>query len=162
MIKIAAVFGSPRRKGNTATLMHRAVEGARDAGAEVQEVVLRENWRAPSNEEKVMFSSAFSDAIMRPSPDLKPVKAKGKKTLQFNIQVPRIGKGYRVCVLGNDKKLGRWNLKEPLLLGCGNEFPTWKGSINLTGVDFPMHYKYGIYDLKKKEVEQWERNRLFL
>jgi 4-alpha-glucanotransferase len=118
----------------------------------VDEVILRENWRSPSNEEKVMFSSAFSDAIMRPSADLKPVKARGKKTLQFKIQVPRIGKGYRVCVLGNDIKLGKWNLKEPLLLGCGEDFPDWKGSVNLTGVGLPIHYKYGIYDLSKKEV----------
>jgi multimeric flavodoxin WrbA len=42
MIKIAAVYGSPRRKGNTATLLRRAVEGARDAGAEVEEIVLRD------------------------------------------------------------------------------------------------------------------------
>jgi multimeric flavodoxin WrbA len=42
MEKIAAIYGSPRRKGNTATLLRRAVQGARDAGADVQEVVLRD------------------------------------------------------------------------------------------------------------------------
>ena len=40
--KIIAIYGSPRRKGNTATLMKRAVEGARDAGADVEEIVLRD------------------------------------------------------------------------------------------------------------------------
>ena len=42
MSKILAVYGSPRRKGNTALLLKKAVEGARDAGAEVDEVVLRD------------------------------------------------------------------------------------------------------------------------
>jgi len=40
--KIIAIYGSPRRKGNTATLLQKAVEGARDGGAEVEEIILRD------------------------------------------------------------------------------------------------------------------------
>jgi multimeric flavodoxin WrbA len=40
--KIIALYGSPRRKGNTAKLLSKAVEGARDTGAEVEEIVLRD------------------------------------------------------------------------------------------------------------------------
>ena len=40
--KIIAIYGSPRRNGNTATLLKKAVEGARDSGAEVEEIVLRD------------------------------------------------------------------------------------------------------------------------
>jgi len=47
MPKIAAVFGSPRRKGNTATLLRQAIKGARDAGAEVNEIVLRDLKMSP-------------------------------------------------------------------------------------------------------------------
>jgi multimeric flavodoxin WrbA len=42
MEKILAVYGSPRRKGNTALLLREAVRGARDEGADVEEVVLRD------------------------------------------------------------------------------------------------------------------------
>jgi len=42
MAKIAAIYGSPRRNGNTAALLKKAVQGARDAGAEVDEIVLRD------------------------------------------------------------------------------------------------------------------------
>ena len=42
MIKIIAICGSPRRNGNTALLLNSAVQGARDAGADVKEVVLRD------------------------------------------------------------------------------------------------------------------------
>jgi multimeric flavodoxin WrbA len=45
--KIIAIYGSPRRKGNTATLLQRAVEGARDDGAEVEEIVLRDLKMSP-------------------------------------------------------------------------------------------------------------------
>ena len=41
-VKIVAIYGSPRRKGNTATLLQKAVAGARDYGADVEEIVLRD------------------------------------------------------------------------------------------------------------------------
>jgi multimeric flavodoxin WrbA len=40
--RIVALYGSPRRRGNTATLLRHAVAGARDAGAEVEEIMLRD------------------------------------------------------------------------------------------------------------------------
>ena len=40
--KIVAIYGSPRRKGNTATLLRQAVQGARDSDAQVEEIVLRD------------------------------------------------------------------------------------------------------------------------
>lgn len=40
--RIVAVYGSPRRRGNTATLLARAAAGAREAGAAVEEIVLRD------------------------------------------------------------------------------------------------------------------------
>ena len=45
--KIIAIYGSPRRRGNTARLLQRAVEGARDAGADVEEIVLRDLKMSP-------------------------------------------------------------------------------------------------------------------
>ena len=47
---IAAIYGSPRRKGNTATLLSRAVAGAEDAGAAVDEIVLRDYKISPCME----------------------------------------------------------------------------------------------------------------
>ena len=41
-LKIVAIYGSPRRKGNTAALLRKAIEGARDSGADVEEIVLRD------------------------------------------------------------------------------------------------------------------------
>lgn len=41
-LNIVAVYGSPRRNGNTALLLKQAVLGARDAGATVDEFVLRD------------------------------------------------------------------------------------------------------------------------
>ena len=47
MVKILAIFGSPRRKGNTSLLLKNAVKGAIEAGAEVEEVILRDLKMSP-------------------------------------------------------------------------------------------------------------------
>lgn len=47
MSDIVAVYGSPRRTGNTSTLLKRAVDGARNAGAQVDEIVLRDCKMSP-------------------------------------------------------------------------------------------------------------------
>jgi multimeric flavodoxin WrbA len=44
---IVAVYGSPRRKGNTATLLDHAVRGAEDAGTQVEKIVLRDCKMSP-------------------------------------------------------------------------------------------------------------------
>ena len=44
---ILSIYGSPRRKGNTSLLLKEAVQGAREAGAEVEEVVLRDLKMSP-------------------------------------------------------------------------------------------------------------------
>ena len=47
MAQIVAIYGSPRRRGNTATLLKHAVKGAADAGAQVDEIILRDLKMSP-------------------------------------------------------------------------------------------------------------------
>jgi multimeric flavodoxin WrbA len=47
MSQIVAIYGSPRRRGNTATLLKHAVQGAVDAGAQVNEIILRDLKMSP-------------------------------------------------------------------------------------------------------------------
>jgi multimeric flavodoxin WrbA len=47
MRQITAIYGSPRRTGNTATLLNKAVEGARSEGLAVNEIYLRDLKMSP-------------------------------------------------------------------------------------------------------------------
>ena len=47
MRDILAVYGSPRREGNTSVLLKQAVQGARDAGADIEEITLRDLKMSP-------------------------------------------------------------------------------------------------------------------
>ncbi len=132
-------------------------------GSGKKPIILVESWRAPSNEEKVFFSSAFHKAIMKPNINFKTKKSRAKKVLQFKIQVPRIGENYRVCLIGNIPQLGEWDAKKALLMGCGTSFPEWTTEINLAGLVTPLEYKYGIYDIAEKKLVTLEEgtNRFF-
>lgn len=47
MTPIIALYGSPRRQGNTAALLQQAVAGARSTGAQVTEIMLRDLKMSP-------------------------------------------------------------------------------------------------------------------
>ncbi|HBH48440.1 MAG TPA: hypothetical protein DDX98_07360 [Bacteroidales bacterium] len=116
-------------------------------------IFAQETWRSPSNDQKVMFTSAFTEVVMKPTPEASSIAySKAQKTIQFKIQVPRIGDNHRICVLGNSAKLGNWDITKPFLLGYGEKFPLWTGSVSTAGMKLPIRYKYGIYDLSKKKV----------
>jgi multimeric flavodoxin WrbA len=50
MVKVTAIYGSPRRNGNTAILLREAVRGAREEGVDIEEVVLRDQVISPCME----------------------------------------------------------------------------------------------------------------
>lgn len=50
MVQIIAIYGSPRRDGNSAALLKQAVAGARQEGADVEEVFLRDYKISPCME----------------------------------------------------------------------------------------------------------------
>lgn len=84
MAKITAIYGSPRRQGNTNRLLQQAVAGAREQGATVDEIVLRDLKISPCLEiygctkdgdcvikddfQQVRDSILASDGIMLASP----------------------------------------------------------------------------------------------
>ena len=47
MSEILAIYGSPRRQGNTSLLLRQAIQGARDHGTDVREIVLRDIKMSP-------------------------------------------------------------------------------------------------------------------
>lgn len=124
---------------------------------EKRELFLEDLWRNPPAEEKALYTSSFTKVIMAPGRNQKELTAlSADRVLQFNIEVPRITSNYKICILGNQEALGNWNRKKPLILECGQNFPVWSGQIDLDKIHFPIQYKYGIWDLDKKETTTLE------
>jgi multimeric flavodoxin WrbA len=72
MNPILAIYGSPRRQGNTSLLLKKAVSGAREAGLQVEELVLRDLKMSPCLEiygckktGRCVIQDAFQDVYDR-------------------------------------------------------------------------------------------------
>lgn len=119
----------------------------------IKELMIDDLWRNPPAEEKALFTSSFSKVIMNPGINQSSVhEIQADQILQFKIEVPRITAGYKICILGNQDQLGNWDRKKAFILECGNDFPQWTGQLNAVELIFPLQYKYGIWDIQKKEA----------
>ncbi len=129
-----------------------------------KEIIVEDLWRNSSPEEKPFYTSSFMNVIMQPGPNKQVVpNLQDEKIFQFQIEVPRINSHYKICISGNQPILGNWDRTKAFVLNCGDDFPTWTGQLNATELDFPLEYKYGIWDLEKQEAVTLEEgvNRYF-
>lgn len=82
--KVLAIIGSPRRNGNTETIIDKVLEGAKEAGAEVDKIILNELDISPCQ-----ACNACSDAgICQFDDDMELVNEKMKDSQVFVYGTP--------------------------------------------------------------------------
>lgn len=118
-----------------------------------ENVFIDDIWRDPAEEERPFFTSSFLNVIMKPGANKAEVqKIKAENAIQLQIEVPRISSECKICVLGNQEQLGNWDKSKAVILNCGGNFPLWASQIDALKLKFPIQYKYGIWNISKKEV----------
>jgi len=113
--------------------------------------VLNDTWRAPEDQENTLFSSAFTEGLLRPGkiwqdePHPFPLQERDEFLVRFQMHLARIENGHRLGITGNSPALGDWNVDKGIMMS--NEgHPQWRAEVALTAKDFPLYYKYFIYD----------------
>lgn len=101
----------------------------------------------------VFYTAPFQQVLL---PKRKPQKIKIKKSFThiFKVKAPLLAKDEVVGMLGNIDPLHHWNENDPLLLQFDGEH--WVVGIDLSEVDFPVAYKYGIYNRSRGEWVKYE------
>lgn len=121
--------------------------------------LISDKWRATSNPEYALFSSAFLNAILKPTSQKEGKKAKKAKDsiiVRFKPTVSRVESGDVIALSGNCKSLGNWDEKKAVELG-NNNFPVWCSEVNIPLADFPVSYKFLIKNNKGNNVF-WENS----
>lgn len=126
-----------------------------------QSIVLYDRWRAMSDPDFALHSSAFVNAILKPGEVFKAPKVKAGKIadsviLRFKPDVVRIKPGHQVAVCGSARSLGLWVDKKSVALG-NPDHPQWCGEVIVNIGEFPVHYKYLVQNEKGK-TEFWEKS----
>ncbi len=62
---------------------------------------------------------------------------------------------WQLAVLGNQPALGNWQTDKAIVLQTLN-FRQWNAEIETTHIEFPLEYKYVIYNAETKQVVSWE------
>ncbi|MBI9035396.1 MAG: 4-alpha-glucanotransferase [Bacteroidales bacterium] len=106
---------------------------------------VNDTWRAYSNIEKTLNTSAFRKVIFgKKYVSTKSLIGKSQSILQLRILIPRITEKHKIFVFGNQNVLGNWTLDKPIFLEL-HENEYWYLNLDCSKLSFPLEYKYGMY-----------------
>jgi 4-alpha-glucanotransferase len=126
----------------------------------IKELQTIDTWNHAGDFENIFYSAPFQKIFLTQT---------GKQTVQagdkgythlFKVKAPLLQKNEVVCFTGNTKALGNWSTEDPdLFVREGN---WWVCRKDLADENFPIAYKYGIYNVKEKKFIAFENgnNRL--
>ncbi|HEY6063857.1 MAG TPA: 4-alpha-glucanotransferase, partial [Chitinophagaceae bacterium] len=127
---------------------------------DLQEVQLVDTWNHAGEYENIFYSDAFHKVLLRSNRTKSKVASDKNFTHVFKVKAPLLKKHEIVCMAGNGERLGDWSETNPVLLGKDGDW--WIVKLDLSDCDFPVAYKYGVFNSKEKKFAGYEEgnNRL--
>jgi len=127
---------------------------------EIDEIEVSDTWNHAGEYENTFFTAPFTEVLLKNKKG--KLKAEDDKNFThiFRIKAPLLEKDETICLLGAGTRLKNWSTERPVLLGRkGNWYSV---SLNLAEENFPLAYKYGVFNTEKKEFVRFEEgnNRL--
>ena len=130
-------------------------------GKSFQEILLIDTWNHAGEYENAFYSDAFNNVLLKHRHAKSKTTADKNFTHVFCVKAPLLEKHEVVCMSGSGERLGNWSKETPVLLGKKGDW--WKAKLDLSGTDFPVAYKYGVFNTKDKtfRFEQGNNRLLF-
>ncbi len=123
--------------------------------SEVKQLVLIDTWNYAGTIENAFYTQPFRQSIFSSvNKNEKPLK---HITHEFRVKAPLLKKNELLFITGSDKTLQEWDIKKPLLLTQEGNWHTIK--LNFKKDIFPLSYKYGIYNVKEKQIQSFETRK---
>jgi 4-alpha-glucanotransferase len=126
----------------------------------IKEILIIDTWNHAGEYENVFYSAPFKNILLKQNESkAKPVSEK-KISHIFKVKAPLLQKNEMICFAGNIDSLGNWSAEKPTLFS--KEGNWWVCKLDLADENFPIAYKYGIYNKKEKKFIHFESgdNRL--
>lgn len=110
-------------------------------------------WDFAGSYENVFYSSPFAEVILPHVHHENPLNSQSY-THVFRVKAPLLKKDEVVCLLGDRDHFHNWDRENPLKLNKDGHW--WSLHLDMGSAEFPVAYKYGIYNKKKKEFVRYE------
>jgi 4-alpha-glucanotransferase len=112
-----------------------------------------DTWNHAGEFENAFFTAPFQKTLLDESPGGKNKDPK-HTTHIFKVKAPLLQKNEVLCLTGNVNALNNWSVEKPLLMSKEDNW--WILKTDLSGENFPIAYKYGIYSKKEKKFLRFE------
>ena len=126
------------------------------ASFKAETVSIIDAWNSASFFENAFYTEPFQRVLLKSNHTEVRVPAPVRVTHKFKVKAPLLEKGQTLCLLGSNRALGNWNTTSPVLLNRVAEESFLSVELDLTNAGFPIDYKYGVYDVERKEFVRYE------
>lgn len=127
-----------------------------------QDIRLLDTWNHAGEFENTFYTDPFQVVLLpknrnRHTPHIQP-----GTTHLFKAKAPLLRKNEVLCLTGNGKALGEWSESAPILMSLDKGW--WSAALELPVDQFPLSYKYGVYNVKSEKFIRFEdgANRVLL
>lgn len=121
-----------------------------------KELVLIDAWNFTGYTDNAFYTAPFANVLLQSTG--KQVKPKLPKTAThvFRVKAPLLAQGQSICIIGEAKEIGGWDATKAFPLNKIIDQPYFEIALNLSKCDFPLVYKFGIYDTALKQFVSFE------
>ena len=121
-----------------------------------KELVLIDAWNFTGYIDNTFYTAPFANVLLQSTG--KQVKPKILKTAThvFRVKTPLLTPNQTICIIGEAKEMGGWDAIKALPLNKIIDQPYYEIALNLSKCDFPLVYKFGIYDTAIKKFVSFE------
>ncbi len=120
------------------------------------ELVFIDTWNHAGYYENTFYAEAFQEVLLNNNfTPVTPGKPKSY-THTFNVKSPLLAKGQTICLMGSGDALHNWSAGNPVLLARAAGSDQYAVELDLSKAEFPIVYKYGVYDIEKSTFVTYE------
>jgi 4-alpha-glucanotransferase len=121
-----------------------------------EELLLIDTWNHAGYFENCFYTEPFSEVLLKENFTPNKTRVPAKTTHVLKAKAPLLLKGQVLALLGSGETFGKWDTSKPLLMGREKNADFYSLALDLSKELFPVAYKYGVYDLEKKEWVRYE------
>lgn len=120
----------------------------------MQEVQVVDTWNHAGEFENAFYTAPFQDVLLKENKPKKQGKWPKHYSHIFKVKAPLLKKNEVICLTGSSITTGEWDTGRALFLAADNGW--WTLKLDISKDEFPLHYKYGIYNTKEERFVQFE------
>jgi 4-alpha-glucanotransferase len=133
----------------------------------IEELLFVDTWNHAGEYENAFFTAPFQKTLLHANATRVKTKDAKQPTHIFKVKAPLLKKNEALCLLGSGNVLNNWSTEKPFLLkkedsSSSEQADWWTVKVDLSDEQFPLAYKYGVYNVKEKKFLYYEggNNRL--